>query len=70
MEHYYQETGRAGRDGDLANTFLLFSGSDSEKTKHHLLSQLPSTKDLKKSIKTCVIFCRLPMEKARAYCMN
>ena len=59
MEYYYQETGRAGRDGDLAHTFLLFSGSDSEVTKHHLLSQLPSTKDLKEIYKDLCNFLQI-----------
>ena len=59
MEHYYQETGRAGRDGDVAHTFLLFSGSDSEETKHHLLSQLPSTIDLKEIYKDLCNFLQI-----------
>ena len=59
MEHYYQETGRAGRDGVVAHTFLLFSGSDSEETKHHLLSQLPSTKDLKEIYKDLCNFLQI-----------
>ena len=59
IEHYYQETGRAGRDGDLAHTFLLFNDSDSEETKHHFLSQLPSTKDLKEIYKDLCNFLQI-----------
>jgi len=59
IEHYYQETGRAGRDGDLAHTFLIFSESDSEETKHHLLNRLPSTKDLKEIYKDLCNFLQI-----------
>ena len=59
MEHYYQETGRAGRDGNLSNTFLLFSGSDSKETKNHFLNRQPSTKDLEEIYKDLCNFLQI-----------
>ena len=35
-EAYYQQIGRAGRDGDLADTLLLFGGQDVAQARHWL----------------------------------
>ena len=36
LESYYQETGRAGRDGDDAETLLLWSAGDMVKSRWHI----------------------------------
>ena len=36
LESYYQETGRAGRDGDDAETLLLWSAADMLKSRWHI----------------------------------
>ncbi len=47
IENYSQETGRAGRDGKPAKTFLLFQDSDPNRLKNQFLDQTPTATDLK-----------------------
>lgn len=46
LEHYYQEAGRGGRDGDPATALLLVSPSDADKTRSFFLDNLPGIPDL------------------------
>ncbi len=47
MESYYQESGRAGRNGNLAIATLLYNRSDWEQTKINCQNSHPSYDDLK-----------------------
>ncbi len=42
IENYYQEIGRAGRDGNESNTYLLFDEKDVAIQEHFIESNIPS----------------------------
>ena len=51
MESYYQETGRAGRDGRPSKAILLVHPSDKNRLENQFLSHLPDSKYVKKIYK-------------------
>lgn len=51
MESYYQETGRAGRDGLLSEGILLVHPADKDRLENQFLSHLPDSKYLRQFFK-------------------
>lgn len=51
IENYYQEAGRAGRNGKFSEAIILKNDSDIELISHQYLSILPTKKDVKRVYK-------------------
>lgn len=51
LESYFQEAGRAGRDGETATAIILYNEDDKRIVKHQFVDALPSTKDVKKLLR-------------------
>lgn len=60
MESYYQETGRAGRDGKPAAAVLLVNPNDKLRLYDQFLKHLPDSKDLKKFFKKLCDYLQIP----------
>lgn len=48
LESYFQEAGRAGRDGNPATAVILYNENDKRLVHKQFVDALPSTKDIKK----------------------
>jgi ATP-dependent DNA helicase RecQ len=48
LESYYQEIGRAGRNGESAKAVLIYNSTDTKRLKFQFLSNLPELKGIKK----------------------
>ncbi|WP_343695380.1 ATP-dependent DNA helicase RecQ [Flavobacterium sp.] len=57
LENYYQESGRAGRNGEKSFSVLLYNNSDANQTEQQFISVLPDKKFLKTMyVKLCNYF--------------
>ena len=60
IESYYQEAGRAGRDGNYSKAVLLYNNYDKILVKKQFIESRPDTKDLKKLYRTLNNYFQVP----------
>lgn len=60
LESYFQEAGRAGRDGEYASAVLLYNEYDKMYVKQQFVESLPTTPDLKKIYRTLNNYFQIP----------
>ncbi|MCG6188077.1 RecQ family ATP-dependent DNA helicase [Maribellus maritimus] len=59
LEAYYQEAGRAGRDGKKAAAVLLFNNADTTKLKKHVTVAFPEIENIKKIYQSLCNFLQI-----------
>jgi ATP-dependent DNA helicase RecQ len=60
LEAYFQEAGRAGRDGKKANAFLLFNGTDVAQLKKNLTMSFPDLKKVENIYNDICSYLKIP----------
>jgi ATP-dependent DNA helicase RecQ len=72
LESYFQEAGRAGRDGNRSYAVLLYNNSDKVKAERRIEQSFPEIKEIKNVYDALGNFLRVPFEggKHQAYDFN
>lgn len=60
LESYFQEAGRAGRDGEYASAVLFYNEYDKIYVKQQFVESLPNTSELKKIYRTLNNYFQIP----------
>ena len=60
LESYFQEAGRAGRDGAYASAIILYNESDKINVRSQFIEALPTSSDLKKIYRTLCNYFQIP----------
>ena len=59
IENFYQETGRAGRDGKDAFSYLLYKNNDVKELKNQFLNKIPTKAEIKNTYKDLCNFFQI-----------
>jgi ATP-dependent DNA helicase RecQ len=65
LEAYYQEAGRAGRDGKLSYAVLLFNQSDIDKLKEKAVQKFPPVEEVKKIYNAICNYAGISVESGK-----
>jgi len=74
IENYYQESGRAGRDGEKAFAFILITSTDIDHVQNQFIQHLATLKDVQYTYAKLNTYLRIPygegQEKSYAFSFN